>query len=218
MPNASRREPRALVRRFVRGASIVGAATTVGCVPRAAPLAGAPAARSAVLPRIELPTVARRVTFTWRYEEQDGVSARGEGVANIVPPDTARLQLFLAGGFGAGTARLTGDRLEIPSRPEFRRLLPDAPLLWAALGRLAVPPARDTTLRRAGDTLRADVGTSPTWRVTLVRDTLRSVERIQNGRVLERLDRGDTRVVYRDEAERRSLRIDVVRDVPLGAQ
>lgn len=190
----------------------------LGCVPHAKPLAGGPAGRSVVLPRVELPPTARRVTFTWRYEEQDGVSARGDGVAHIVPPDTAQIQLFLAGGFGAGTARLIGSRLEIPNRPEFRRLLPDAPLLWAAFGRLAVPPARDTTLRQAGDTLRADVGTAPTWRVTLVRDTLRAVERIQSGRVLERLDRENTRVVYRDEAERRSLRIDVVRDTATGAQ
>lgn len=167
---------------------------------------------------MELPPVAHRVTFNWRYEEQGGASARGEGVANVVPPDTAQLQLFLAGGFGAGTARLTGTRLEIPNRPEFRRLLPDAPLLWAAFGRLAVPPARDTTLRQAGDTLRADVGASPIWRVTLVRDTLRAVERIQSGRVLERLDRADAHVTYRDEVERRSLRIDVVRDTPTGAQ
>lgn len=205
------RTPRLLVAAFTAGA-------TLGCVPHAQPLAGAPAARSVTLPRVELPPVARRVTFNWRYEEQGGASARGEGVANIVPPDTAQLQLFLAGGFGAGTARLTGGRLEIPNRPEFRRLLPDAPLLWAAFGRLAVPPARDTTLRQAGDTLRADVGVTPTWRVTLVRDTLRAVERIQNGRVLERLDRANAQVTYRDEVERRSLRIDIVRDSPAGAQ
>lgn len=197
---------------------IVAATVVIGCTPRARPLAGAPAPRTAVLPQVGLPPTPRRVTFNWQYDEQNGVSARGEGVANVVPPDTARLQLFLAGGFAAGTARLTGDRLELPNRPEFRRLLPAAPLLWAAFGRLSVPPARDTTLRQAGDTLRADVGTSPTWRVTLVRDTLRAVERIQNGRVLERLDRASDHVAYRDEVERRALRIEVVRDTPAGAQ
>lgn len=188
-----------------------------GCVPHAAPLAGARPAATVSLPRVPLPPTARRVTFTWRYDEQDGASARGEGVARVVPPDTAQLQFFLAGGFGAGTARLTGDRLELPEREAFRRLVPAAPLLWAALGRLALPPAPDTTLRQSGDTLRGDVGHSPTWRVTLVGDTLRSVERIDNGRVTERLDRAAGFVVYRHEVERRSLRIDVVRDAPLAA-
>jgi hypothetical protein len=171
-----------------------------------------------VLPRVGLSPTPHRVTFNWRYDEQNGVSARGEGVADVTPPDTAQLQLFLAGGLASGTARLAGDRLEVPNRPEFRRLLPAAPLLWAAFGRLAVPPARDTTLRQAGDTLRADVGTAPTWRVTLVRDTLRAVERIQNGRVLERLDRATEHVTYRNEVERRALRIDVVRDTPAGTR
>ena len=162
--------------------------------------------------------MARRITFTWRYDEQDGASARGEGVARIAPPDTAAMQFFLAGGFGSGTALLTGNDLEIPSRDLFRKLIPAAPLLWAALGRLALPPATDTTLRQAGDTLRGDIGRAPTWRVTLVRDTLRSVERIDNGRVTERLDRAADHVTYRHEIERRSLRIDVVRDTPIATQ
>ncbi|GJG87563.1 hypothetical protein tb265_27440 [Gemmatimonadetes bacterium T265] len=193
-------------------------ASANACAPHAAPLPGAPTPRSVSLPRVELPPAARRVTFNWSYDEQDGASARGEGVARVSPPDTAQLQFFLAGGFAAGAARLTGNRLEIPNREMFRRLIPDAPLLWAALGRLALPPAPDTTLRQSGDTLRGDVGRAPTWRVTLVRDTLRRVERIDNGRVTERLDRAANRVTYRHEVERRSLRIDVVRDVPIAAQ
>lgn len=192
-----------------------GAAVLAGCAPAAPPLAGAPAPRTAALPRVELPRVTRRVTFTWRFDEQDGASARGEGVARIAPPDTATLQFFLAGGFGSGTARLTGNDLQIPEREMFRRLLPAAPLLWAALGRLALPPARDTTLRQAGDTLRADIGRAPTWRVLVVGDTLRSVERVDGGRVTERVDRANDHVTYRHEVERRTLRIDVVRDSPI---
>lgn len=190
----------------------------IGCVPAAAPLAGAPASRAARLPRVELPLVARRVTFTWRYDEQDGVSARGDGVARITPPDTAQLQFFLAGGFGGGTARLTGNNLDVPNRDIVGRLLPAPPLLWAALGRVALPAAADTTLRQSGDTLRGDIGRAPTWRVTLVRDSLRLVERIDNGRVTERLERAADHVMYRHEIERRTLRIDVVRDTPLAAQ
>ncbi len=200
-----------------RVAAALCAAGAFACVPHATPLVGARPAATVSLPRVPLPPGARRVTFTWRYDEQDGPSARGEGVARIVPPDTAQLQFFLAGGFGAGMARLTGGRLELPEREAFRRLVPAAPLLWAALGRLALPPATDTTLRQSGDTLRGDVGHAPTWRVTLVRDTLRSVERIDNGRVTERLDRTASDVVYRHEVERRSLRITVIRDTPLTA-
>ncbi len=174
--------------------------------------------RTVRLPRVGLPPIARRVTFTWRYDEQDGPSARGEGVARIVPPDSAQLQFFLAGGFAAGTARLVSDSLEIPNRDMFRRVIPAAPMLWAALGRLALPAASDTTLTQVGDTLRGDIGKSPTWRVTLVRDTLRVVERIDGGRITERLEREGDHVMYRHQVERRSLRIDVVRDVPLGVQ
>ncbi len=199
-------------------ATVVGGATSVGCVPRASPLAGAPVPRAARLPRVELPPVARRVAFTWRYDEQDGVSARGDGVARVTPPDTAQLQFFLAGGFGGGTARLTGNDLQIPNRDIVRRLLPAAPLLWAALGRLALPASADTILRQAGDTLRADIGHAPTWRVTVVRDTLRLVERIDEGRVTERVVRGDQHVAYRHEVERRSLVIDVTRDTPVAAR
>lgn len=182
------------------------------CLPHAQPLAGTAPARSATLPRLELPPTARVITFNWRYDEQDGPSARGEGVARITPPAAAQLQFFLAGGFGSGTARLTGDQLELPRAEAFRKLVPAAPLLWAALGRLALPAARDTILRQSGDTLRGDVGHAPTWRVTLVRDTLRAVERIDDGRVTERLDRADDHVTYRHEVERRTLRIDVLRD------
>lgn len=218
MTSARARSLTRLLHATARAGVFAGCVAAASCLPHATPLAGAPTARTVALPRVELPRVARRITFTWRYEEQDGPSAHGEGVAQITPPDTAQLQFFLAGGFGAGTARLTGDRLELPRAEAFRRLVPAAPLLWAALGRLALPPAADTTLRQAGDTLRGDIGRAPVWRVTLVRDTLRSVERIDAGRVTERLDRAADHVTYRHEVERRSLRIDVVRDAPLAAQ
>ena len=210
---------RAVAARMFAAGTVAAGAVVAGafaCVPHAAPLAGTRPAVTASLPRVPLPPGPRRVTFRWRYDEQDGPSARGEGVARIMPPDTAQLQFFLAGGFGARTARLTGDRLELPDRDAFRRLVPAAPLLWAALGRLALPPAADTVLRQAGDTLRGDVGRAPTWRVTLVGDSLRSVERIDGGRITERLDRAGDHVVYHHEVERRTLRIDILRDVPLA--
>lgn len=198
--------------------AVVAFGAAAGCVPHAAPLAGALAPRSARLPRVELPPVPRRITFTWRYDEQDGFSARGDGVARISPPDTAQLQFFLGGGFAGGAARMIGNELDIPDRDIVRRLLPAPPLLWAALGRLALPAATDTTLRQSADTLRGDIGRAPTWRVTLVRDSLRLVERIDDGRVTERLERTADHVTYHHEIERRTLRIDVVCDTPLAAQ
>lgn len=194
----------------------LGLLTTVpGCVPKAPQLPGVAAPRATALPPVDLPPGTRQVTFNWRYDEQDGASARGEGVTRLSPPDTARLSLFLAGGFGAGRATLTGDHLEIPQGLDIRRFLPAPPLLWAALGRLRLPAAADTTIRVAGDTLRADVGRGPTWRLLLVGGRLRQLQRIDAARVVESVDRDSSRVVYSHAVERRTLRIDVVRDEPM---
>ena len=112
---------------------------------------------------------------------------RGEGTARIADPDSARLDFVVDGGFGGGWAVLVGDQLSIPGPDVVRRLIPPAPLLWATLGRLAVPPARDTTARMVGDTLRADIGGDPTWRVTFAGTQLSRVERIDGGRICGRL-------------------------------
>jgi hypothetical protein len=149
--------------------------------------------------------------FRWRYEE-DGFSARGEGVGRTAAPDSARLDFFLDGGFGSGWALLVGDTISSPAGDVARRLIPPAPMLWAALGRLAVPAARDTTIRTAGDTVRADLGAADqTWRVTIVGRRLAGVERILSGRVIERLTRDTARVRYANLVSRRSLEIDVQR-------
>lgn len=190
-------------------AAVLGAA---GCVPRARPLAGAPAAPAVTLPRVALPPARERVVFRWRYEEP-GFSARGEGAARVAPPDSARLDFFLDGGFGGGWAVLVRDDLRTPDDNVSRRLVPPLPLLWAALGRLATPPAPDTTLRISGDTLRADLGGpgGQAWRVTLAGGTLVELERLQGGRVTDRLTRRDGAIRYVDLAARRSLAIDVDR-------
>ena len=60
------------------------------------------------------------------------------------PPDSARLDFFLAGGLGGGRAVLVGDDLSAPGGAMVDRLVPPAPLMWGALGRLAVPPVADT--------------------------------------------------------------------------
>ena len=59
---------------------------------------------------------------------------RGEGVARIAPPDSARLDFFV-NGEGTGHALLIGDQIRLQSgQGAMRDFLPPAPLLWAALG------------------------------------------------------------------------------------
>jgi hypothetical protein len=199
--------------RFAPGGAALAATCLLGaaCVPRARPLAGAPAPQAIVLPRADLPASAQRVVFNWRYEE-DGFSARGDGVARVAPPDSARLDFFLAGGLGGGWAILVADSLSSPGSDVARRLVPPAPMLWAALGRLAVPSARDTTIRVSGDTVRADVAAAGrTWRVVFEGARLASLEHLVGGRVVERVTRDGARVRYTQVPERRSLAIDVQR-------
>lgn len=197
------------------GAAAVGAIGLVvaaqGCAPKLRPLSGSPA--PAVLPRAELPPGHQRIVFRWELEDPDMI-ARGEGAARVAPPDSVRLDFFLAGGLASGAAVLLDTELRLPSRADdiTRRLIPPAPLLWAALGRLALPVTRDTAVRVDGDTLRADIGTPTAWRITFVRDTLRRIERVEGGRVLEwahRTSGGHLR--YRHEVSRRQLDLFITR-------
>lgn len=188
-----------------------------GCAPRLRPLAGVAAPAS--LPRAQLPAERRRLVFRWELEDRDLV-ARGEGAARIAPPDSARLDFFLAGGAGSGAAVLVDGELRLPSRADDmgRRLVPPPPLLWGALGRLALPALPDTVARVDSDTLRADIGLPVAWRVTFVRDTLRKVERVDGGRVVEWVQRFvDGRVRYRHEGSRRQLDLFITRSDEVSA-
>lgn len=205
------RPPRRLRRAVVRAISLLVAAGCAACAPRLRPLPGAPV--PAVLPRAGLPPVHRRIVFRWELDDAE-LSARGDGAARIAPPDSARLDFFLAGGVASGAAILVGDELRLPARSDnlARRLVPPAPLLWAALGRLALPVMSDTVARVDGDTLRADIGIPVAWRLTFVHDTLRRVERVDGGRVVEWVDRfADGRVRYRHEVSRRQLDLIITR-------
>lgn len=194
------------------------AVAPLACAPRARPLLGAPAPATARLPRVELPAGSQRVVFRWRYQE-DGFSARGDGAARVAPPDSARLDFFLEGGYGGGWAILLGDAVSTPPGSVGQRLIPPAPMLWATLGRLALGSARDTTIRTSGDTLRADVAATDgrVWRATLAGGRLVSLEHLLRGRVVERLTRDSAAVRYTDVVGRRSLVIDVQRREPTNA-
>jgi hypothetical protein len=190
---------------------IAVALTPMACAPRLRPLPGAPVA--ARLPRAELPAGHRRIVFTWELRDPD-FHVRGEGVARLAPPDSARLDFFVAGGFGGGRAVRSGQSVRAPGGPFVRRLIPSAPLLWAALGRLALPPLPDTAVRVDDGVIRADVGAPPAWRITFRGDTLSRLDRVSGDRVVEWVERPALdRVRYRHEAARRDLTLTLLRDV-----
>ena len=197
------------------------AVLVAACAPHARPLVGKES--HAALPSIEMPSGNRRMDFTWKYKD-DTFEANGDGVVRAMSPDHARLDFFLKGGMGGGMAILVGDSLIIPGIDLVRRFLPPVPLLWATLGRLAVPATADTIARVDGDTLRADMGTlhgtdaakpgARAWRIALVGRSLARVERIENGKVVEWISRTNTpdgkgELRYVNASGRRSLSISI---------
>ena len=163
------------------------------------------------LPRGTLPDGHRKIVFKWELHDGE-IGARGDGVARIASPDSVRLDFFLAGGFGSGAAVLTGDSLQVPGPDMARKLVPPRALLWASLGRFDVPAERDTVVRVDGNLTRADIGAPVHWRATFRADTLTRLERIEGGRLQEWVERSaDQKVVYRNEAARRSLSLVIQR-------
>jgi hypothetical protein len=199
----------------------MGAAAGVmaGCPPPAPPLVGAPAPARA-LPIATLPPEHRRLYFHWEYRDRE-VSVNGDGSARIAPPDSARVDFVVSGSLGSGHALLLGDTVVAPGKDLVRRYLPPAPLVWAALGRLAVPPARDTVVRVEGDTTRADIGVlggeagsahTPVWRVIYVGTRLVGAQRLNGGHVQESvIRRDDDAMDFESPAARRTLRLTRVR-------
>ena len=190
---------------------ILGAA--LGCVPSAAPLKGV-LAPDRSLPALSLPSGHRHLVFKWDYQEGD-IAARGDGSVRTAAPDSARLDFFLGGGLGAGAAVLIRDSLRSPHAELARRYIPPSPMMWAALGRLAIPSLPDTVVRIDGDLLRADVGHPAQWRVTIRGDTLVALEHISDGKITESIVRGaDGVLTYRAPRARRRLDLTILRDEP----
>jgi hypothetical protein len=152
------------------------------------------------------------VVFKWEYEEGD-IAARGDGSVRTAYPDSARLDFFLGGGLGAGSAVLIGDELRAPRRDLVQKYLPPIPLLWAALGRLAIPPLQDTVVRLDGSILRADIGRPIRWRVGARDTTLVELMHVSGDKINESLSRGGGNVVtYEAPGSRRRLRLTIIRD------
>ena len=82
------------------GAACAFTIASAACTPRLSPLAGAPVPTSKFRePR--LPPGHHKIVFNWELEDRE-MSGRGDGAARIASPDSARLDFFLAGGFGGG--------------------------------------------------------------------------------------------------------------------
>jgi hypothetical protein len=214
-----RRWPRA--RRLAGVTAAILLLATLGCAHRARPLTGLPVA--VPLPRAELASGGQQLRFTWAYRD-DTFRAEGDGVVRAQAPAQARLDFFLRNGMAGGYAILEGDSLFVPGIDLVRRFLPPAPLLWATLGRLALPPAPDTVIRIDGDTLWADLGTlhgadasradGRAWRLAFADRALVRVERIEGGKVVEWITRhrgedSQWRLRYAHERGRRRLEIAV---------
>ena len=197
---------------MIRCACTLVAAMSVmafACAPKAPPLRGI--TTRPALPQLSILSGHSRLVFDWRYEDTD-IRTRGDGAARTAAPDSARVDLFLEGGLGTAVAVMIGDTLRAPGPNAVKRLIPPAPLLWAALGRLAVPPAADTSARLDGDTLRVDIGRGDIWRVTIAGGKLVRLERIDGGRIVQSVHRADEQHVrYYDATARRTLELTVTR-------
>jgi len=198
-------------------ALIVGASFAVfalGCAARIHALPGI-APENAALPSFALAEGAQKITFKWELDD-NSIVARGDGVARLESPDHARVDLFLGGGFGgAAAAVLVGDSLIVPPNSSGGDLIPPAPLLWAALGRLALPAVPDTIIRVVGDTLRASLGAPVQWRITSVAGQLTRVERVSRNRIVEWVDRVPGKQTRYELSGRRSLVLDIETQQPV---
>ena len=202
----------------IRASLFIGIALCLcvaGCAARIHALPGV-APENAVLPRFLLPSTPRKIAFKWELND-NSIVARGEGVARLEAPDHARVDLFLGGGFGAAAgAILIGDSLFVPPNSNGRDLVPPAPLLWAALGRLALPALPDTIIRVVGDTLRASLGSPVQWRITSVAGELTRVERVSGDRIVEWVDRVPGKQTRYELSGRRSLVLDIESQQPVA--
>jgi hypothetical protein len=185
------------------------------CAPRVTPLQGAPAP-DRTLPAIPLAGHHRRVVFKWDYEE-NSLMAHGEGAIRAAAPDSARVDLFLAGGVSAGHAVLIGDSLRGPNTDQVQKILPPPSMMWATLGRLAIPALSDTVLTVDGETMYADIGRPAAWRVTVKSGRLMQLAHLSGGRISEVVTRDDGGRLLYEVPGRRKLWLGIIRDEEVPA-
>lgn len=192
--------------------SALGLAALSACAPKLAPLANAtPVPKSEPLPVIELPRRNQKIVFNWRLQEAE-LEVRGEGAARIASPDSARIDLFVAGGLGSGAAWVIGDKMRLDAPEALMRVLPPPAFLWAALGRFSIPPGKDTLVARSDSSLTAEIGPSPRWRLALAGGRISRLERAEGDKVIDRLERrADGSLVYFHAPTRRQLTLTITR-------
>ena len=201
--------------RNARRAAALLVATMAACAPRAVALTGSVVA-PARIPDTRLTPGAQHVVFKWNYRDPD-MFASGDGAARIVAPDSVRIDLFVAGGMGSGYAIVIGDSTWSPAGERLNRFLPPVSMLWAALGRLAVP-AGDTTVRVDGATMRADIARGASvMRVAFTGDRLTVIEHIEGGAIRERVEHqpGPAETIQYDQfGAHRTLTLTITRRQP----
>ena len=200
----------------LRLASLAVATIALGaCAPRARPLSGTPAPERA-LPSIELAPGHRRIVFRWDYEE-NSLIARGEGAMRVASPDSARVDLFLTGGIAVGRAVLIGNTLRATNQAQVEKFLPPPPMMWAALGRLAIPALPDTLITVEGALVHADIGRPAAWRVTIKGSRIMRLARLSGGRIAELVTRDDGGRLLYEVPGRRKLWLGIMRDEEVPA-
>ncbi len=141
----------------------------------------------------------------------------GDGAIRVASPDSARVDLFLNGGVFLGKATLIGDNLTAPNRNQVERVLPPPALMWAALGRLAIPALPDTVLTVDGDVTYADIGRPSAWRVTIKGNRLMQLARLSGGRIAEVVTRDEGGRLLYEVPGRRKLWLGITRDEEVPA-
>lgn len=190
--------------------AVLALAVVSACAPKARPLAGTPAP-DRKLPVIQPPFGHRRIVFRWDYEE-NALIARGEGAVRYSAPDSARVDLFLNGGIGVGSAILIDNTLRSTNQAQVERFLPPPPMMWAAFGRLALPALPDTVLTVDGETLHADIGRPAAWRVTIKANRIMQLARLSGGRIVEIVTRDEGGRLLYEVPGRRKLWLGITRD------
>ena len=186
-----------------------------GCAPKASPLGGTLAPERSI-PKIELAQGHRRIVFRWDYEE-NSLIAHGEGAIRAASPDSARVDLFLNGGIVVGRAILIGNTLKATNQEQVERFLPPPPMMWAALGRLAIPALPDTVVTVEGDVLHAEIGRPAAWRVTIKGTRLMQLARLSGGRIAELVTRDEGGRLLYEVPGRRKLWLGITRDEEVPA-
>ena len=192
--------------------ALIVAISLAGCAPKLAPLPNAtPVPRAEPLPVIQLPRHSQRIVFNWRLQESE-LEVHGEGAARIASPDSARIDLFVAGGLGSGAAWVIGDQMRLDAPDALKRVLPPPAFLWAALGRFSIPAGRDTVVARTDSVLTAEIGPNPRWRLSLRGQRITRLERAEGEKVIDRLERrADGSLVYFHAPTRRQLTLTITR-------